>query len=61
MPHLDLQCRRGSQGSLYVDTDEQGVPETVLFGDFTAHAYALHAQTGELLWKTPVHDTKPRL
>ena len=44
------------RGSLYVDTDEQGVPETVLFGDFTAHAYALHAQTGELLWKTPVHD-----
>ena len=41
---------------MYVDTDEQGVPETVLFGDFTAHAYALHAHTGELLWKTPVHD-----
>ena len=44
------------RGSLYVDADEQGVPEIVLFGDFTAHAYALHAQTGELLWKTPVHD-----
>ena len=27
------------RGSLYVDTDEQGVPETVLFGDFTAVSY----------------------
>ena len=44
----------GSQRSLYVDTDEQGVPEMVLFGK--QHAYALHAQTGELLWKTPAHD-----
>ena len=44
------------RGSLFVDTDAQGVPETVLFGDFTAHAYALDARTGELLWKTQVHD-----
>ncbi|MCG8414965.1 MAG: PQQ-binding-like beta-propeller repeat protein [Pseudomonadales bacterium] len=44
------------RGALYVDTDDQGVPETVLFGDFTATAYAVNAQTGELLWKQKVHD-----
>ncbi|MFL2839669.1 MAG: PQQ-binding-like beta-propeller repeat protein [Pseudohongiellaceae bacterium] len=44
------------RGSLFVDTDDEGVPETILFGDFTAHAYAVNAQTGELLWKTKVHD-----
>ena len=44
------------RGSLYVDTDEQGVPQKVMFGDLTAHAYALNAQTGELLWKALVHD-----
>ena len=44
------------RGALYVDTNNQGVPETILFGDFTAHAYALDAQTGKLLWKTQIHD-----
>ncbi len=44
------------RGALYVATDAQGIPETVLFGDFTATAYAVNAQTGELLWKQQVHD-----
>ena len=57
MSHLTYSAEGEVRGSLYVDANEQGVPEIFLFGDFTAHAaYALHAQTGELLWKTPVHD-----
>lgn len=44
------------RGAIFVDTDERGVPETLLFGDFGAVAYAVDAQTGELLWKTEVHD-----
>lgn len=44
------------RGSIYVATDAEGVPETLLFGDFNASAYAVSAQTGELLWKQQVHD-----
>jgi polyvinyl alcohol dehydrogenase (cytochrome) len=44
------------RGAIYVDTDEQGVPETLLFGDFGANAYAVNALTGELIWKRKVHD-----
>ncbi len=44
------------RGAIFVDTDEQGVPETLLFGDFGAVAYAVNAQTGELIWKTEVHE-----
>ena len=44
------------RGSLYVHTNDQGIPETVLFGDFTASAYAIDAKTGELRWKKQVHD-----
>ncbi|MBT8146387.1 MAG: PQQ-binding-like beta-propeller repeat protein [Gammaproteobacteria bacterium] len=44
------------RGAIFVDTDEQGVPETLLFGDFAANAYAVNAQTGELIWKQEVHD-----
>lgn len=44
------------RGAIFVDTDDQGIPETLLFGDFSAAAYAVNAQTGELLWKTEVHD-----
>lgn len=44
------------RGAIFVDSDEKGVPETLLFGDFGATAYAVDAQTGELLWKTEVHD-----
>jgi polyvinyl alcohol dehydrogenase (cytochrome) len=36
------------RGAIYVDTDDQGVPETLLFGDFSGSAYAVNAQTGEL-------------
>ena len=28
------------RGAIYVDTDEQGVPETLLFGDFAGSAYS---------------------
>ncbi|MBT73688.1 MAG: hypothetical protein CMQ15_16920 [Gammaproteobacteria bacterium] len=44
------------RGAIYVDTNDQGVPETLLFGDFAASAYAVNAQTGELIWKREVHD-----
>lgn len=44
------------RGAIYVDTDDQGIPETLLFGDFSGQAYAIDAQTGELNWKQEVHD-----
>jgi len=44
------------RGAIYVDTDDQGVPETLLFGDFAGSAYAVDAQTGELNWKREVHE-----
>ena len=44
------------RGAIYVDTDEAGVPETLLFGDFSGQAYAIDAQTGHLHWKREVHD-----
>ena len=44
------------RGAIYVDTDSQGIPETLLFGDFAGSAYSINAQTGELNWKTDVHD-----
>lgn len=44
------------RGALFVDTDEQGLPETLLFGDFAGSAYAINAQTGELKWKTLAHE-----
>lgn len=44
------------RGAIFVDTDESGVPETLLFGDFSGQAYAIDAQTGELNWKREVHD-----
>lgn len=44
------------RGAIYVESDSNGVPQTLMFGDFTANAYALDAQTGDLLWKTKVHD-----
>jgi len=44
------------RGAIFVDTDDSGVPETLLFGDFSGQAYAVNAQTGELNWKIEVHD-----
>jgi polyvinyl alcohol dehydrogenase (cytochrome) len=44
------------RGAIYVDTDDQGVPETLLFGDFSGSAYAVNARTGELNWKKEVHE-----
>jgi len=44
------------RGAIFVDTDEQGAPETLLFGDFGGSAYAISAQTGELIWKREVHE-----
>ena len=44
------------RGALFVDTDDQGAPETLLFGDFAGSAYAISAQTGELIWKREVHE-----
>ena len=44
------------RGSVFVDVDEHGVPARLLFGDFAGKAYAIDAQTGDLLWKTEVHQ-----
>lgn len=44
------------RGAIYVATNQQGVPETLLFGDFAGSAYAVDAQSGKLIWKRPVHD-----
>ncbi len=44
------------RGAIFVATDGQGVPETLLFGDFGGAAYAVDARSGELNWKTEVHD-----
>lgn len=44
------------RGAIFVDTDDQGVPATLLFGDFAGSAYSVDAQTGELNWKREVHD-----
>ncbi|MBL6903952.1 PQQ-binding-like beta-propeller repeat protein [Gammaproteobacteria bacterium] len=44
------------RGAIFVDTDDQGAPETLLFGDFGGSAYAISAQTGELIWKREVHE-----
>jgi polyvinyl alcohol dehydrogenase (cytochrome) len=44
------------RGAIFVDTNDQGVPETLLFGDFSGKAYAIDAQTGALIWKTEVHE-----
>ena len=44
------------RGAIFVDTDDQGAPETLLVGDFGGSAYAISAQTGELIWKREVHE-----
>jgi len=44
------------RGAIYVDSNDSGVPETLLFGDFSGKAYAIDAQTGELNWKRDVHE-----
>lgn len=44
------------RGAIYVDTNEAGIPETLLFGDFSGSAYAIDAHTGELRWKKEVHE-----
>ena len=44
------------RSAVILDLDEQGKPETLLFGDFGANAHAVDAQTGELRWKTSVHE-----
>lgn len=44
------------RGAIFVDTDDSGLPETLLFGDFSGQAYAIDAQTGEIRWKRDVHD-----
>ncbi len=44
------------RGAIYVDTDDRGIPETLLFGDFAGSAYAVNAQTGALNWKREVHE-----
>lgn len=44
------------RGAIYVDSNDEGVPETLLFGDFAGNAYSVNAQTGELNWKKEVHD-----
>jgi polyvinyl alcohol dehydrogenase (cytochrome) len=43
------------RGAIFVDTTDAGVPETLLFGDFSGQAYAIDAHTGALKWKTDVH------
>lgn len=44
------------RGSIHVQVDSDNVPKTLLFGDFSAQTYAIDAHTGELIWKTEVHD-----
>ena len=44
------------RSAVILDLDAQGKPETLLFGDFAANAHAIDAQTGELRWKTSVHE-----
>ncbi len=44
------------RSAVILDLDAQGRPETLLFGDFAANAHAVDAQTGELRWKTSVHE-----
>lgn len=55
-PLWTFQSDSEVRGSLFVDTDPKGIPQTLFFGDFDANAYAIDAQSGELEWKTSVHD-----
>ena len=34
------------RGAIYVDTDDRGIPETLLFGDFAGSAYAVNNVSG---------------
>lgn len=39
-----------------ISTDENGIAETLYFGDFEANVYAVEAETGELLWTRSIKD-----
>ncbi|MEP0319575.1 PQQ-binding-like beta-propeller repeat protein [Parasphingorhabdus sp.] len=39
-----------------ISTDENGIAETLYFGDFEANVYAVEAETGKLLWTRSIKD-----
>ncbi len=44
------------RGAVNLQVDAKTGKRTLFFGDFKANAYAVNANTGELLWRTSVHD-----
>ena len=44
------------RGAIQLHTNPDTGRRTLLFGDFKANAYSVNATTGELIWKTPVHE-----
>lgn len=44
------------RGSLFLEAGEDGLPQTLYFGDFNANVYAVDAASGELKWKTEAHE-----
>ena len=44
------------RGAVHLHHDSVSGAHMLLFGDFKANAYAIDADSGELLWRTRVHD-----
>jgi polyvinyl alcohol dehydrogenase (cytochrome) len=51
-----VQADTEVRGAIQLHTHPDTGKRTLLFGDFKANAYSIDADTGELLWKTPVHE-----
>jgi len=54
--HWTFDAEAEVRGAINLHTDSKTGQRRLLFGDYKAMAYALDANTGDLLWKTHVHE-----
>jgi polyvinyl alcohol dehydrogenase (cytochrome) len=54
--HWTFQGDVESRGAIQLHIDPGNGKRTLLFGDLRANVYSVDASTGELLWKTRVHE-----
>ena len=54
--HWTFRAEAEVRGAIQLHTTRDSGKRTLLFGDFKANAYSIDATTGELLWKTDVHE-----
>jgi len=54
--HWTFQADAEARGALQLHSNSGTGKRTLLFGDLKANAYSIDAGTGELLWKTRVHE-----